>query len=132
MGGGARMVRGWVGRWSGLGGQRLEGEHEMAEQARGAGRQRRRQGREGQHVGGLVVSAPLPIQRLDQRIVAQHDAELGRTERGSRAGQRRARGLAADRKSTRLNSSHQIISYAVFCLKKKKNPRRAVASCLPA
>src|SRR5258708_20432763 len=28
--------------------------------------------------------------------------------------------LDADRKSTRLNSSHQIISYAVFCLKKKK------------
>src|SRR5574339_110896 len=27
---------------------------------------------------------------------------------------------AADRKSTRLNSSHQAISYAVFCLKKKK------------
>src|SRR5947208_11765459 len=28
--------------------------------------------------------------------------------------------VASDRKSTRLNSSHQIISYAVFCLKKKK------------
>src|SRR5258708_10377305 len=28
--------------------------------------------------------------------------------------------LIRDRKSTRLNSSHQIISYAVFCLKKKK------------
>src|SRR5258708_40328750 len=28
--------------------------------------------------------------------------------------------FALDRKSTRLNSSHQIISYAVFCLKKKK------------
>src|SRR5258708_10500672 len=28
---------------------------------------------------------------------------------------------ARDRKSTRLNSSHQIISYAVFCLKKKKS-----------
>src|SRR5258708_10040830 len=28
----------------------------------------------------------------------------------------------SDRKSTRLNSSHQIISYAVFCLKKKKRP----------
>src|SRR5258708_25630272 len=28
---------------------------------------------------------------------------------------------AEDRKSTRLNSSHQIISYAVFCLKKKRN-----------
>src|SRR5258708_5158601 len=29
--------------------------------------------------------------------------------------------LRVDRKSTRLNSSHQIISYAVFCLKKKKH-----------
>src|SRR5258708_31742856 len=32
--------------------------------------------------------------------------------------------LDADRKSTRLNSSHQIISYAVFCLKKKKKTLR--------
>src|SRR5258708_10701631 len=30
-----------------------------------------------------------------------------------------------DRKSTRLNSSHQIISYAVFCLKKKKKVEKA-------
>src|SRR5258708_8826828 len=37
-----------------------------------------------------------------------------------RRDQRRGGGLAVDRKSTRLNSSHQIISYAVFCLKKKK------------
>src|SRR5258708_34715949 len=29
--------------------------------------------------------------------------------------------MLSDRKSTRLNSSHQIISYAVFCLKKKKH-----------
>src|SRR5947208_10352760 len=29
-----------------------------------------------------------------------------------------------DRKSTRLNSSHQIISYAVFCLKKKKKQKK--------
>src|SRR2546426_4027214 len=29
-------------------------------------------------------------------------------------------GFAGDRKSTRLNSSHLVISYAVFCLKKKK------------
>src|SRR5256885_6619958 len=29
--------------------------------------------------------------------------------------------LYEDRKSTRLNSSHLVISYAVFCLKKKKN-----------
>src|SRR3989442_7691365 len=31
--------------------------------------------------------------------------------------------LAIDRKSTRLNSSHVRISYAVFCLEKKKKPR---------
>src|SRR5476651_2840515 len=36
-----------------------------------------------------------------------------------------------DRKSTRLNSSHANISYAVFCLKKKKHPKRhgTLADC---
>src|SRR2546429_4891724 len=34
--------------------------------------------------------------------------------------------LKGDRKSTRLNSSHGYISYAVFCLKKKKKPHRSV------
>src|SRR5438132_9803830 len=34
-----------------------------------------------------------------------------------------------DRKSTRLNSSHTVISYAVFCLKKKKN-RKKQSSCI--
>src|SRR5258708_27073812 len=37
-----------------------------------------------------------------------------------RLGDQAAQALGGDRKSTRLNSSHQIISYAVFCLKKKK------------
>src|SRR5260221_8694715 len=32
--------------------------------------------------------------------------------------------LLKDRKSTRLNSSHTVISYAVFCLKKKKKNRK--------
>src|SRR5258708_27702833 len=38
-----------------------------------------------------------------------------------------------DRKSTRLNSSHQIISYAVFCLKKKKTKhvKRVYTLCMP-
>src|SRR5438552_8787174 len=37
-----------------------------------------------------------------------------------------ASAVALDRKSTRLNSSHQIISYAVFCLKKKQmHPSRS-------
>src|SRR5258708_9175677 len=34
--------------------------------------------------------------------------------------------VLGDRKSTRLNSSHQIISYAVFCLKKKKKTLTSV------
>src|SRR5438094_6499474 len=35
---------------------------------------------------------------------------------------REREGRDGDRKSTRLNSSHRTISYAVFCLKKKNNP----------
>src|SRR2546429_5847615 len=41
--------------------------------------------------------------------------------RGAAAHEARRQGR--DRKSTRLNSSHGYISYAVFCLKKKKNTR---------
>src|SRR5690554_7591301 len=37
---------------------------------------------------------------------------------------------AGDRKSTRLNSSHVRISYAVFCLKKKKNNKKLITSRL--
>src|SRR3712207_8908752 len=36
---------------------------------------------------------------------------------------------AVDRKSTRLNSSHANISYAVFCLKKKNKPVRVLDTC---
>src|SRR5258708_20503968 len=49
------------------------------------------------------------------------DHPRGRSLRGRRRQrQRGADPVGTDRKSTRLNSSHQIISYAVFCLKKKK------------
>src|SRR5258708_27718246 len=37
--------------------------------------------------------------------------------------EKRREARIGDRKSTRLNSSHQIISYAVFCLQKKKIPK---------
>src|SRR3712207_7486717 len=40
---------------------------------------------------------------------------------------RRIRRVGQDRKSTRLNSSHANISYAVFCLKKKKNTLKRYA-----
>src|SRR2546422_2007418 len=43
---------------------------------------------------------------------------------------RRAAGGGRDRKSTRLNSSHGYISYAVFCLKKKKIKEQSVESSL--
>src|SRR5256885_9798607 len=48
-------------------------------------------------------------------------AATSRVAHRRRRRDRRVRpGFRADRKSTRLNSSHLVISYAVFCLKKKK------------
>src|SRR5688572_31634254 len=49
-------------------------------------------------------------------------ARRGEEARPSRDGRGAGRD-AGDRKSTRLNSSHSQISYAVFCLKKKKNEK---------
>src|SRR3712207_8767550 len=55
--------------------------------------------------------------RLSARApeVPETDPSLGRARHGRTA-------AGVDRKSTRLNSSHANISYAVFCLKKKKTP----------
>src|SRR5438309_6093775 len=47
-------------------------------------------------------------------------AGAGRHNAVHRGGRRRRAAGSRDRKSTRLNSSHSSISYAVFCLKKKK------------
>src|SRR3712207_7466264 len=52
------------------------------------------------------------------RLRHRRPARARRPERGP--GLRRPPALRLDRKSTRLNSSHANISYAVFCLKKKK------------
>src|SRR3712207_6853236 len=65
-----------------------------------------------------------------------HEALRGALESGTdRAREAAALGLgereAPDRKSTRLNSSHANISYAVFCLKKKKNATYIVISTHP-
>src|SRR5438105_15559258 len=40
------------------------------------------------------------------------------------------RGVIRDRKSTRLNSSHEWISYAVFCLKKKKKKKNRISTTI--
>src|SRR2546422_8364501 len=65
----------------------------------------------------------------DKRQVRHRDRHVGRDRRGrgalergfgTRVRTRERKVVDADRKSTRLNSSHGYISYAVFCLKKKK------------
>src|SRR5256885_5082605 len=73
---------------------------------------------------------PLQLQALTGRLSVQHQdgwrfaAQNLEFSTGDGlhwpAGNLRARYNPADRKSTRLNSSHLVISYAVFCLKKKK------------
>src|SRR5687768_18024961 len=59
----------------------------------------------------LAVDRPVPIATRHHR------------QRGSRSGEPSP---PEDRKSTRLNSSHGYISYAVFCLKKKKKQKHDI------
>src|SRR2546430_6881173 len=65
-------------------------------------------------------------ERLDHRISKSfiEGREQEHVGRAIGASQRRLVGERGDRKSTRLNSSHSQISYAVFCLKKKKKHNR--------
>src|SRR5947209_11424945 len=61
----------------------------------------------------------------------RHGGERERDREQTAAGNDRPRHhvtpkLSPDRKSTRLNSSHANISYAVFCLKKKKNKNSTI------
>src|ERR1035438_10700891 len=67
------------------------------------------------------------LQAALERAPGERDAFLRQACAGDEAIEREVRSLlasqqrAGDRKSTRLNSSHLGISYAVFCLKKKKH-----------
>src|SRR3712207_8848880 len=71
------------------------------------------------NVAGIVAMAAAMRATVDQReaTVAQVTARRDRLADGLLA-------AVPDRKSTRLNSSHANISYAVFCLKKKKTTQR--------
>src|SRR5256885_11830451 len=62
----------------------------------------------------LVPEAKQRLREV-QEVLAQREFNIGRFYY-----LRLAYPAAIDRKSTRLNSSHLVISYAVFCLKKKK------------
>src|SRR5436190_16796234 len=63
---------------------------------------------EGRH--GDLETVPRPAQAIGERHANAFEPQRGQRMR--------------DRKSTRLNSSHTVISYAVFCLKKKKTVAR--------
>src|SRR5256885_10967699 len=66
----------------------------------------------------LPISEPDAALRIDRQIVRLVVVVPVEQESGRRG--RAVPGKMEDRKSTRLNSSHLVISYAVFCLKKKK------------
>src|SRR5947207_7422748 len=78
----------------------------------------------------LHVSPSFPTRRSSDLDVAQrhhHRAGEGRGVQhrgGLEFAHVRQRKFKPDRKSTRLNSSHTVISYAAFCLKKKKHRMR--------
>src|SRR3712207_8293657 len=91
----------------------------------------------------LALHDALPIYRVVPEIGEQRrlvDALRARARHlvGARLEQQerwlesvRSRPVLADRKSTRLNSSHANISYAVFCLKNKKHRRPALGGSQP-
>src|SRR5438132_2796466 len=72
----------------------------------------------------LSLHDALPISRAPagERRADPHPGRCARSGRAEVAGIRRGE---VDRKSTRLNSSHTVISYAVFCLKKKKRTTKS-------
>src|SRR2546426_4982337 len=80
----------------------------------------------------FAVAGPLAIYLGAGKSLAEHNLVLGITYYGLFRASLRIFGVIGvvmlvtmiDRKSTRLNSSHLVISYAVFCLKKKKTKPR--------
>src|SRR2546422_7419240 len=65
---------------------------------------------------------PARPRRVDRNAAtAVGNVDVARTIQGDASRGAQSGVAARDRKSTRLNSSHGYISYAVFCLKKKKN-----------
>src|SRR5207253_7948886 len=71
----------------------------------------------------LLLHGPAPAGRLAELTGLTTGAVTGVIDRLEKGGfvRREVDPAAEDRKSTRLNSSHVATSYAVFCLKKKKN-----------
>src|SRR2546426_2928613 len=77
------------------------------------------------HSGDMTDERAVPDNADEIQDQSQSQGDQGEPEQEAagppgEASPRRARSGDEDRKSTRLNSSHLVISYAVFCLKKKK------------
>src|SRR2546426_3338020 len=72
----------------------------------------------------LLRGVPEEFQRVEWLRTSTHEQN-----RRSRPARLRALAATTDRKSTRLNSSHLVISYAVFCLKKKTKTGYAAGAC---
>src|SRR3712207_8613765 len=68
---------------------------------------------------GMTTETPSRLPRTCAALYRRRRGDDGRRSAAGGVGQHRQRDLRGDRKSTRLNSSHANISYAVFCLKKK-------------
>src|SRR5256885_12352218 len=75
-------------------------------------------------VRGSEIRVPRWPVRTEHSRFALADAKPGSDQHRICSWEIRA--LAQDRKSTRLNSSHLVISYAVFCLKKKQSTQSKV------
>src|SRR5256885_6632617 len=73
----------------------------------------------------LSLHDALPIFRISKSLPCQVD---GSPQSSCSSIMASKHFRSADRKSTRLNSSHLVISYAVFCLKKKKTPNKNMNS----
>src|SRR5258708_26115363 len=113
-----RRVSGDVALWA-FGVARLPAEQSMLQTIhQGADSQyhRSQNGHSGKHAGGIENALRLGNHIADAprraQVLAHHYGDDRETDADDCPG-------GGDRKSTRLNSSHQIISYAVFCLKKK-------------
>src|SRR5256885_6953229 len=72
------------------------------------------------HAPPLLLECPLGLDQLPEILEFSRSALSPHNLRTVRQLFVNGQDLGKDRKSTRLNSSHLVISYAVFCLKKKK------------
>src|SRR2546430_12040969 len=82
----------------------------------------------------LSLHDALPISRIGRLASpphARHSIPVSSVPTPTRPAGRVGVGTLEDRKSTRLNSSHSQISYAVFCLKKKKKIQSILCGLYP-